>query len=947
MKKLLTIVFCLVACVASAQWSNTSNEFYDSLHTVVSNPPKAQKNPIVVTSYPDEGYFVIWEDDRNVGTNNNTDIYAQKYDKAGNALWGKDGIAIAANLNREHYTFPSNQDYRTRSNAATDSAGGFYIAFSEDSTSTYVWEKLLVQHVRSNGTGVYPGGYLLVTSNEANLNFTSQLIADGNKGFYITYKSSQYVYAYDYRDENGSMKFYGGGRANENAVQTSTIGPCGIKTDVIYPGTTVFDYNIWPDGQAGCNIVINMNGNIGSQGKLLAYNRLFRAKKNAAVKAFFRNVSGTACQRTTNYVKGDVYLQYYIVKDYQSVACGGGSGPLYTYTNYRLLANGYFVIDEGGYDYNYPKGVTVGTSGNGNINIDMIAVTRRTYTNNTVSDFTVQGYGYRSEIFDSIPYQRCTYSNPDIGYNAVAPAGINRLGRFRDTLLGFGNAYPDFTLSGDHGEIYAAALMSTIGSRWVRLQHLSVAPKGIDSFALEYKNNSSTDTIKIGVGIGRESNVSGSNISYDLPFVKVSKKGVAVFSIREQGRGARVSPINFGTALAWGAMGNPVGTGNYNNAYYNFEQPVIAMDSAGTNGIIAWKDDRTIPFSNAENILMRHLDKLDVYNYVPPTRRVRLLPNPYGPTFSNPAVLLGTSKQHSTLEAYDSYGVDAGTSPVMGIFDNNYLGLVQMSVFQNTTTIRKYNNLAYLNRNYTIKSDSLVNGASILMKLFFTTSEFNALKGADNIIADPGYLSVIRQPNLTASAAAPAAYIPVAGEEIMTPSRWDSVAGGYSITIESGGLGNFFIQRIAATSTCSAASASFTSNVSAVTSYQWQVVSDGSNNYGNITNNSNYSGATSKTLQLTNIPALFNGYRYRCVIDNVTVSNTFYLQVANTWTGTVNNLWGNPANWSCGTVPDASTDVIINSGTVTVSSDATCRSLKVSPGVTVTITPGVGLTVVH
>ncbi len=947
MKKILAIVLLAIACTASAQWSNTANEFHDSLHTAVSNPPKAQKNPIMVTSYPDGGYFIVWEDDRNVNANSNTDIYAQKYDKAGNALWGKDGIAITSSLNREHYYNSSNQDYRSRSFAATDSAGGFYITYSEDSTSNYVWEKLTVQHVRSNGTGVFPKGYLLVTSNEANLNFASQLIADGKKGFYITYKSSQYIYAYCYRDENGTMKFYGGGRANENAVQTSVVGACGIKTDVIYPGTTVIDYNIWPDGQAGCNIIMNMSGNIGSQGTMLVYNRLFRAKKNAKVRTFFRNTSGTACPRTTDYVKGDVYLQYYIVRDYQSIACGGGGGPVYTYTNYRLLANGYLQIDQGGYDYNFPKGITVGTSGN--INVDMMAVTRRTYANNILSDFTVQGYAYRSEIFDSIPYQRCTYSNPDFGYNGVAPAGIDRLVQFRDILLASSSYYPDFSLAGGKNDIYAAALMATSGSRWVLLQHLKVVSKGTDSFAVEYNSSLSNKTIKNGVAIGRESTASGGYITYDMPLVKVSNKGVAVFYIREQGGGGRVSPINFGSALAWGAMGKPVASGTFNNSYYGFEQPVIALDSTGTTGIIAWKDSRTFPVSTGDNIYMRHLDNLNVFNYSPPAKRVRLLPNPYGPSYANPAILLGSSKQFTTMEVYDTYGGDPGISPVMEIFDDKYLGQVKLSVYQNSGAIRKYNGLAFLNRNYTFITDSLTSGASIGMKLYFTESEFNALKGTDNIIADPGYLSVVRQPNAVVSAAAPAAYTPAAGEEMMTPSRWDSVAGGYTISINANGAGNFFVQRIAATTVCKAAAASFTSNITGTTSYQWQEVPAGSNIFVNVSNNANYAGATTKTLQLTNIPTSFNSYRYRCVVDNVNASNSFYLQIANTWTGGAGtSLWETAGNWSCGTVPDANTDVVINSGTVTINSaGAICRSIKANTPANLSVMPGFKLTVAH
>ena len=134
MKTFLTIVLAITAVVASAQWSNTSNHFTDSLHMPVCTALATQKNPIVLTSYPDGGYFVIWEDDRNAATTK-TDIYAQKYDKAGNRLWAADGVPVSTGPNGQHYTFSSNQDYRTRCFAASDSAGGCYMCYSADSVT--------------------------------------------------------------------------------------------------------------------------------------------------------------------------------------------------------------------------------------------------------------------------------------------------------------------------------------------------------------------------------------------------------------------------------------------------------------------------------------------------------------------------------------------------------------------------------------------------------------------------------------------------------------------------------------------------------------------------------------------------------------------------------------------------------------------------------------------
>lgn len=936
MKKILTVIFLATSIIASAQWSNTSNYFEDSLHMATCTELLVQKNPIVLTSYPDNGFFVIWEDERNFATTN-TDIYAQKYDNAGNRLWALDGVPVSNGPNRQHYTFSSSQDYRNRTNAATDSTGGFYITYSDDSVSTYIWERLMVQHIRSNGTGVFPSpGYQMVTSNVANLNFASQLIADGNKGFFIAYKSNESVYVYDYRDENGNMKFYGGGKVNENAVQTSSIAPCGTKTDVIYPGTTVIDYNIWPDGQAGCNVIVHMNGNIGSQYQMICYNRLFRAKKNAQTKTFFRNSTGAACPRISNYVKGDVYLLYTLSTDFQTVACGGGTGPVYAYTNYRLRSNGYQLIDQGGYDYNFPKGVTVSTTGN--INVSLVSYTKRTYINNVLSDFTVQGYAIKSEIFDSIPYQRTSYSDPDIGVNYKEPFGTDKLNFFRDTLLAYSSYYPDFSLAAGGSNIFAASLMSKTGYRQVRLQHLAVNRKAADSFAIEYKTSLVGAPQKNGVAIGSEAN----DITYDFPLVTVSKNGQALFYIREYYRYARVSPIGSDINLEWGAMGLPIGSGYYNGSPYTPEQPFVSLDSTGSSGLIAWKDSRYLPNSSGDNIFMLHLDKVNEFNYTPAPKRIRLLPNPYGPTYINPAILYGTSKQYSRMEVYDSYGTDPGNSPVFEIKDNNYLGSVQASVFQQSSAIRKYNNEPYLNRNFTIKTDSVPPGASISMLFYFTTADFNALKAADNSIENPGYLMIVRQPNT--GAAAPVVYTPVAGEELIGASTWDSLVGGFYLRISTTEFGNFFIKKIPTVSTCSATSQSFTSNITGST-YQWFIINGG--NFIVLANDANYSGTNSVTLQLTNIPSSFNGNIYRCIIDGTKGSIPVNLKIADGWTGAISNQWENPGNWGCGIVPDEFTDVVINSGTVTVNSNAKCKTLTVKPGASVSVAPGFNLTVTH
>ncbi|MEO6723261.1 MAG: metallophosphoesterase family protein [Ferruginibacter sp.] len=128
-------------------------------------------------------------------------------------------------------------------------------------------------------------------------------------------------------------------------------------------------------------------------------------------------------------------------------------------------------------------------------------------------------------------------------------------------------------------------------------------------------------------------------------------------------------------------------------------------------------------------------------------------------------------------------------------------------------------------------------------------------------------------------------------------------------------------------------------------SYQWQL--NTGSGFTNITDNANYSGTNTATLQLINLPSAWYGYKYRIVISGYYINKTFQIKFSNTWTGTAGSAWEDVANWSCGVLPDANTDVIINSGNVIVNSNATCRSITVKSGANFTISPGFVLDITH
>ena len=142
---------------------------------------------------------------------------------------------------------------------------------------------------------------------------------------------------------------------------------------------------------------------------------------------------------------------------------------------------------------------------------------------------------------------------------------------------------------------------------------------------------------------------------------------------------------------------------------------------------------------------------------------------------------------------------------------------------------------------------------------------------------------------------------------------------------------------------CGGGNSSIISNVTG-TNYQWQA--DTGSGFVNISNNVNYSGTNSTTLQVINVPTSWYGYKYRCLIDGINYSEVQTLVFRNVWLGTISSVWENPANWSCNALPDGNTDVYILQGTVVII-NGICRSLILGPGLNITIASGGTLTITH
>ncbi|UEG49220.1 fibronectin type III domain-containing protein [Ferruginibacter lapsinanis] len=323
-----------------------------------------------------------------------------------------------------------------------------------------------------------------------------------------------------------------------------------------------------------------------------------------------------------------------------------------------------------------------------------------------------------------------------------------------------------------------------------------------------------------------------------------------------------------------------------------------------------------------------------------------------GNCVSNPSITVS-----STVNLDDMYRwlpiFDTEGKIVAEIFPNNLLGAINTKVYTHSSdsSLRSTPTGNYLlNRNVSFTSqNNLSSGSSyVYIRIYFTKKELQLLKQADASV-EYNLLQV-----LNTNTACSGVY---AGTELVfPPTAFGKYGEDYYIEVQPSALNNFFISGGSLVSKiCPGTNTTFVSNADEYqATYQWQV--NTGSGFTNISNNSTYAGATTKTLQLTNIPDTYNGYQYRCLLNYVAntvstfkYSHTFSIEMVNTWTGAVNNNWNVPGNWSCGTIPTINTDVKINSGNVVVNiTDAVCNSLNIrTAAATITVSEGNKLTIVH
>jgi hypothetical protein len=126
------------------------------------------------------GAVVVWRDDR---SDPNGDIYAQRLDAAGNALWTSDGVALVTGPSRND----SGDDLLQ---VVTDGTGGAILSFSDnrnaDNSLDPSFGKVWVQRVDAQGNPAWGNG--VVAGNAVYAHGNHELVADGSGGAVVTWQ---------------------------------------------------------------------------------------------------------------------------------------------------------------------------------------------------------------------------------------------------------------------------------------------------------------------------------------------------------------------------------------------------------------------------------------------------------------------------------------------------------------------------------------------------------------------------------------------------------------------------------------------------------------------------------------------------------------------------------------------------------------------------------------
>lgn len=127
------------------------------------------------------GIIVSWSDWR---SGIERDIYAQRLNAQGQALWIPNGVVVVNKNNREH-----NQ------RMVMDGQGGAIVVFEQQNQSTFQWE-IWTQRINSSGNTVWNPGGIAVTGFQS-LHLNERIQSDGQGGVYVCFQDFRNGFDYD------------------------------------------------------------------------------------------------------------------------------------------------------------------------------------------------------------------------------------------------------------------------------------------------------------------------------------------------------------------------------------------------------------------------------------------------------------------------------------------------------------------------------------------------------------------------------------------------------------------------------------------------------------------------------------------------------------------------------------------------------------------------------
>jgi hypothetical protein len=162
----LVTFLLLLASPAYAQWTNLPD-----INTTVCNASNDQYAPSVI---PDGsgGVIIGWQDYRS----GNVDIYAQRLDYRGNALWTANGLAVCTNAS-----------FQANPVLCSDGAGGVIMAWRDDRNANM---DIYAQRLNSSGVAQWTANGVPVVVNAGGQD-APQILANGAGGGYVLWHDNR------------------------------------------------------------------------------------------------------------------------------------------------------------------------------------------------------------------------------------------------------------------------------------------------------------------------------------------------------------------------------------------------------------------------------------------------------------------------------------------------------------------------------------------------------------------------------------------------------------------------------------------------------------------------------------------------------------------------------------------------------------------------------------